>query len=100
MEKIRVNAVFRMGKEDCPERKRTTIVITDDGDDVLVGVKAISHVYENDDKGYLTVHDEQYGELCTLCKDAPLGCLFDSLKELFDKVPEIIDKRTTNCDKA
>lgn len=99
MEWIKLNALFRLGKDDYPERKRTTIVVTDNGDDVIVGVKAISRVYENDDKG-LTVHEEQWGDICTIRKDAPLGCLFDSLKELFDKVPEIIDKRTTNGDKA
>lgn len=100
MEKIKINALFRLGKDDYPERKRTTIVITDDGDDVIVGVKAISRVYENDDKGYLTVREEQCGDICAIRKDAPIGCLFDSLKFLFDKVPEIIDKRTTNGDKA
>ena len=100
MENIRVNAVFRLGKEDYPERERTTIVITDDGDEVLVGVKAITRVFERNDKGYTIIHDELHGDYCTLRKDMTLGCLFDSLKELFDKVPEIIDKTTSNSDKA
>ena len=98
MEKMTINAVFRLGKEDYPERKRTTIVITDDGADVHIGVKAIARVYEENEEGNFTIHEEQHGNLCTLPNDAPLGCLFDSLKELFDTVPEIINK--TNDVKA
>ena len=93
MEKIKISAVFQFGKDDCPERKRTTIVITEDGDDVHVGVKAIARVFELNEDGNLTAHEEQHGDIRTLHKDAPLGCFFDSLKELFEKVPEIIDKR-------
>lgn len=100
MEKIRINAVFLLGNEDYPERKRTTIVITDDGDDVHVGVKAIARVYEKNDAGGFMVHDEQRGNYCTLRKDSPIGCIFDTLKDLFDKVPEIIDRTTTNGDEA
>lgn len=100
MEKMTANAMFRLSKENYPERKRTTIVITDDGDDVHVGVKAIARVFELNDEGNLNVHEEQWGDIRTLHKDVPLGCLFDSLKELFDTVPEIIDRRTTNGDKA
>ena len=91
MEKIKINAEFQLGKDECLERKRTTIVITKDGDDVHVGVKAITRVFEFEKNGNLTAHDEQYGDIRTLRMDAPLGCLFDSLKDLFEAVPEIID---------
>ena len=91
MEKIKISAVFQLGKEDCPERKRTTIVITEEGDEVHVGVKAIARVFEMNEDGNLAAHEAQYGDIRTLHKDASLGCLFDSLKELFETVPEIID---------
>lgn len=102
MQKMPMNceAVFRFKREDYPERKRTTIVITDSGDDVLIGVKTIARVFEGGDGGGLSVHEEQCGDFRSLHKDVPLGCLFDTLKELFDTVPEIIDKRTTNGDQA
>ena len=100
MESINLNALFRLGKDDYPERKRTTIIVTDDGDNVRIGVKAIARVYEKDAGGNLNVHEEQYGSLCTMHKDAPIGYLFDSLKELFDEVPEIVDRTTDNGDKA
>jgi hypothetical protein len=97
---MRCEAVFRLGRADYPERKRTTIVITDGGDDVHIGVKANARVFKADEGGGFSVHEEQIGEIRTLHKDVPLGCLFDSLKELFDIVPEIIDRRTTNGDQA
>ena len=50
MENIKMNAVFSLGKEDYPERKRTSIVIIDNGDDVHIGVKAIARVYEKNDE--------------------------------------------------
>ena len=93
-------AVVRLGREDYPERKRTTIIITDSGDDVLVGVKVNARVFESTEDGVFSVREEQWGDFKSLKKDVPLGCLFDTLKELFDAVPEIIDKRTTNGDKA
>ena len=96
MEKMTVNAVFRLSKEDFPERKRTTIIITDDGNDVRVAVKALARVYEKDEAGNITAREEQYGNICTLRKDAPVGCIFDILQELFDSVPETIDN--TNKD--
>ena len=91
MEKMTVNAVFRLSKEDFPERKRSTIVITDDGNDVHVAVKALARVFEKDEAGNLTAREEQWGNICTLHKDAPIGCIFASLNELFETVPEIID---------
>ena len=100
MEHNNINAVIRLGNEDYPERKRTAIVITDEGDNVYVGVKAIARVYERNDEGNISIHEEQWGEISALHKDAPIGCLFDSLKELFDKVPEIIDRTTATGDKA
>ena len=85
---MRCEAVFRLRREDYPERKRTAIIITDIGDAVSVGVKVNSRVFESGEGGGLIVHEEQWGDLRTLNKDVPLGCLFDTLKELFDTVPE------------
>lgn len=92
MEKAAISALVRMDKEICGDRKRTTIVITSDGDTVHVGVKAIARVFERDEKGNIKVYEQQYGDLTALNKDDSVGCLFDRLKELLDKVPEIIDK--------
>ena len=99
-ETMHVESVFQLSSKEYPERKRTTIVITDKGDTVYVAVKAIARVYERNEEGNITVRQEQWGDISTLRKDSPIGCLFDSLKDLFDKVPEIIDKTTNNGDKA
>ena len=95
----KINAVIRLGDEYCSERNRTTIVITDEGDKVLVGVKAIAHVFEKNDYGTLNVHEEQHGDLIAIDRDASISKIFDTLREMLDAVPEIID-RTNNGDKA
>ncbi|MBR2311318.1 MAG: hypothetical protein IKA47_12445 [Oscillospiraceae bacterium] len=81
--------VFRLGREDYPELKRATIVITDMGNCVTVGVKAIGRVFE---AGGLNVREELFGDYCELGKDVPLDRLFGSLKELFVKVSNSIDE--------
>ena len=98
-EKHRYEAVFQLPTDEYPERKRSTIIITDKGDEVHVAVTAIARVFEHNEEGHLTAHQEKWGDLRILSKDAPLGCVLDSLKELFDSVPETID-RTNNGDKA
>lgn len=91
-EPFRCEAVFRLKEDDYPKRNCTTIVITDAGDKVHIGVKALTRVFERNEDGSIKVYEEQHGDICTVSKDAPLGCLFDSLKELFESVPETIDK--------
>lgn len=93
-------AVFRLKRENYPERKRTTIIITDGGDDVHIGVKVVARVFESAESGGFTAHEEQWGDIRTVKKDMNIGCLFETLKELFDTVPEIIDRRDTTGDQA
>ena len=93
MERICLDAILQMPQSEYPERKRTTVIITEDSEEVHIGVKAIARVFEMDDQNNLTCHQETYGDVKTISKDAPVGCIFDSLKELFESVPEIVDKR-------
>ena len=99
MEIQNISAIFRLGKEEYPERKRTSIVISDEGDKVYVGVKAIARVFQKNDDGNMEVSQEQYGDVIGIDRDASISSFFTTLKELFDKVPETID-RTNNGDKA
>ena len=87
-----IEAVFRLPKDKYPERKRTTIVITDEGDKVIVGVKALARVFEKAENGCINVTQEQWGEYSEIDRDAPVSKLLDTLNELFDKVPEIIER--------
>ena len=87
-----VEAVFRLNKEDYPERKRTTIIISDEGDKICVGVKANARVFELDENGYTVVHHEMWGDYDFVEKNAPADSIFETIKKLFDSVPEIIDK--------
>ena len=84
--------VFRLGREDYPELKRATIVITDMGNCVTVGVKAIGRVFEAVEAGGFNVREELFGDYCELNKDVPLNRLFVSLKELLVKVSNSIDE--------
>lgn len=99
MEMQNINAIFRLGKEEYPERKRTTIIISDEGDKVYVGVKAIAHVFKKKDDGNMDVTMEQYGDVIGIDQNAPISSFFNTLKELFDNVPEIVDGNNTG-DKA
>lgn len=99
MECNTINAVIKLNKEGCPERKRTTIVITECGDEVYIGVKAIARVYERGERD-LEIHEEQHGDVTSIGKNATIGSVFEIIKELFEKVPEIIDKTNTGCDEA
>ena len=98
MEKEIISAVFQMVNDGYAPRERTTIVITEKDDAIAVGVKALARVYEHNVEG-LTVYEEQHGDYRTLSKDASIGLVLDIIKDLFDKVPEIIEK-TPNGDKA
>ena len=88
----KIEATFQFIKGDYPERKRTNIVITDDGDRVCIAVIARVRVYEKGENGCLNIHEEQWGDYDFVSKDAPVSCIFEKLKELLDKVPEVIDK--------
>ena len=99
-ENMKIISVFQLPVDEYPSRSRTNIVITDAGDMVKVGVKATARVYERNEDGSVSVSEEQWGDIRALSKDAPIGCIFDSIKELFDTIPEIIDRTTSNGDKA
>ena len=95
-ETMRVESVFRLSNKEYPERKRTTIVITDEGDQITVGVKAVVRIYEAMDDGAISVSQAQYGDYLRLKRTDTLDNLFSCIKKLFGEIPEIIDKRNTD----
>lgn len=98
MNRNRIQDVFILG-EDSPKRSRTTIVITESGDVVTVGVKALARVFEGGEGDIFKIHEEQCGDYCTLSKDEPISSVFEHLKQMFETVPETID-RTNPSDQA
>ena len=94
---MKVEAVFRLDKEVYGDRKRTTIVISDEGEAVSIGVKTIGRVFSKDSDGNLCVSQKQYGDVDSLDKSEPISRFFDKMKELMDSLPEIVDE---TCDKA
>ena len=97
---MNIESIFQLSNKEYPERKRTTIVITDEGDNIAVGVKAVARVYEAKDGGAFSVNQMVVGEYIRLKRDDTLDALFNSIKMLFDTIPEIIDKTTNNGDQA
>ena len=98
MNTTRIQAVFLLG-EDSPKRDRTTIVISNQDDVVTVGVKALTRVFEGGEGNIFQIHEEQRGDYRSFSKAEPISSIFDALKELFDILPETID-RTNPSDKA
>jgi hypothetical protein len=97
-ETMRVESVFQLSKNEYPERKRTTIVITDDGDQIIVGVKAVVRVYERSEgSAVVSVHQEQYGDYLRLQREDTLDGLFSCIKKLFDEIPEVIEKKNEDA---
>lgn len=95
-ETMRVESIFQLSNKEYPERKRTTIVITDEGSKIFVGVKAVTRVYEAMDGGAISVSQEQHGDYIHLNRDDTLDNLFSAIKKLFGEVPEIIEKKNEN----
>lgn len=96
-ETMRVESVFQLSKNEYPERKRTTIVITDDGDQIIVGVKAVARVYERSEGGAVSIHQEQYGDYLRLKREDTMDSLFSCIKKLFDEIPEVIEKKNEDA---
>lgn len=92
METEKIEALFMLDENIYGKRKRTTIVITEDGDEVVVGVKALCRVFAKNEEGSFNISQQQYGDFVNLNKSAPISCLFEKLKELFDSIPEIIEQ--------
>ena len=96
-ETMRVESVFQLSKNEYPERKRTTIVITDDGDQIIVGVKVVARVYERLEGGEVSIHQEQYGDYLRLKREDTMDSLFSCIKKLFDEIPEVIEKKNEDA---
>ena len=99
MENNRIEAVFTLDGQEFPNSKRASIVIGYKNGGCTVGVKKMARVFEKDENGNTTVHQEQHGDYVTLDAYDNICGLFASLKNLLETVPENII-RTNNGDKA
>lgn len=94
----RYPAVIMLGK-DYPDLKNVQVVIGERDCDVTVGVKAIRRVFDKNEAGNLTVHEEQVGDYCAVGKGATVGEFFDALKEVAGAVA-IMAANGVNIDKG
>lgn len=94
----RYPAVIMLGN-DYAELKDAQVVIGNRDCDVTVGVKAIRRVFEKNEAGNFTVHEEQVGDYCIVGKDATVGEFFDALKKVIGAVA-LMAAPVTNHDKG
>lgn len=92
MEMMKVEAVFGLDKDVYGDRKRTTIVITEDSEGVSIGVKTVSRIFSKNEDGNICVSQMHQENVEFLNKSDTIGCFFNKLKEIMDNIPEIIDK--------
>ena len=90
-------AVFRLNRDNYPEMKRTTIIVTDNGgDEVIVAVKVIGRVFKALEDGAFEVKEANFGDMCSINKNEPIGKLFEGLKNAYENTAKLI--KETNKD--
>jgi hypothetical protein len=83
-EPSRITAIFRLPKGDYPELEDATIVITEEADNCIVGVKGLGCLPDG--------RQTWFGDLCRVSKDEPISKLFDSLGAMFKNVENLINE--------
>ena len=90
-EPIRYDAVLQLTCGEFPELKRATVVITDNGDDALIGVKALYRKTGTKD-GYIFASMEQVGDYCKVSKSCTVDEFFCSLKNVLERVSNMVER--------
>lgn len=80
--------VLEVPKEDYPNVDKSTAVIIDMGDSVSVAVTMVTFVTRNYE-GKKKVEAEQFGDYCTVSKDAKVADIFDALKRMANSCVEL-----------
>ena len=81
---VNFSACFRLIGSDYPEFERAEIIITDEPEEVIVGVKAV---------GYLPDGSKSwFGDLVHVDKSEPISKIFDGIKAAFKNVEAMINE--------
>ena len=88
---IRYEAVLQLTNGEFPELKRATVVITDNGDDALVGIKALYRKTGTKD-GYIFASMEQVGDYCRVSKSCTVDEFFGRLKKVLENVSDMVER--------
>ena len=87
----RYEAVFQLCKKEFPELNRATIVVTDTGDDVLIGVKALYRKTEKATDAILCSMD-MVGDYCKISKTSTVDEFLGGLKEMLERVADMVER--------
>ena len=86
----RITACFRLYEKDYPKLENANIVITEEDDKCIVGVKAV---------GYLPDGSRSwFGDLCEVSKNEPISKLFDGLNSAFKNVEGLIKEQNKDVE--
>jgi hypothetical protein len=85
------NCVFRLSEEKYPELKDASIIISEEGDQVYIGVKCMGRIYSVEN-GSITVRPMQFGDIGHVSKSATVEELFEVLNSTFKSVQQLIDQ--------
>lgn len=100
---IRYEAVFQLAKQNFPELDRAKIVISDNDDEVFIGVTARYFVYATD-KDTTFAKQAETGDYCRVSKTATVAEFFDGIKKMLHRVSALVEEgktgATSNSDKA
>lgn len=87
------NCVFRLPEEKYPELQDASIIISEEGDQVYIGVKCMGRI-ASVENGFVTVRPMQFGDVGHVSKSATVEELFEVLNSTFKSVQQLINQST------
>ena len=89
-EKSRYDALIQLVKKDFPELANAKVIITDDGDNVIIAAKA-AFINVHKEENRIFANSEVVGHHCTVSKTEPITKFFDVLKEVLETVSAMVE---------
>ena len=87
---VNFNACLRLIGSDYPELERATIVITDEAEEVIVGVKAVGCLPDGG--------KSWFGDVVRLSKSEPISKIFDGMRSAFKNVEALINDQNKDVE--
>lgn len=90
-EPTRYSAKVQLFDDNYPKVDKAEVIITHDGKDVTVGVKA-SYINMTREKDCILACSNLVGDYEVLCEDEPIHKLFEALSTVLGNVSELVEK--------
>ena len=90
-EPTRYDAVVQLFDEKYPKIEKAKVIITDDGESVLVGARALyTDMTKEEDRIYVT--SKQVGDYVVIFKNDPIHKLLDALNTVLNNVSDLVER--------